>query len=109
MSEGDVHWWSAVEAGERVADGELSATELTEHVLTRIDSLDGALGAFAEVTTDRAIAAAERADRELQAGRRRGPLHGVPVAVKALCDIAGVPTAAGSAEDSGSSATATTS
>ena len=95
MGEADVHWWSAVEAGRRLASGELSAVELTTSILSRIDSLDGALGAFAEVTADRAMVSAERADNESRAGRHRGPLHGVPVAVKALCDIAGVRTAAG--------------
>jgi aspartyl-tRNA(Asn)/glutamyl-tRNA(Gln) amidotransferase subunit A len=69
-----------------------SSAELVEEALGRIEALDGRLGAFVTVLTEQARAeAAERA-----AGRIRGPLHGVPVAVKDLVDVAGVVTAAGS-------------
>lgn len=95
MSETEAHWWSAVEAGERVANGEISPVELTEIMLARIEHLDGTLGSFDEVTENRALQAARQAEDELGSGNRRGPLHGVPIAVKALCDVAGERTSAG--------------
>ena len=59
-----------------------TSAKLTEHALARIDALDPKLNAFLLVTKERALADAERADRELRAGRDRGPLHGIPYALK---------------------------
>jgi amidase len=89
--------WDLIAVGERIAAGELSAREVTEAQLGRIAALDGQLHAYARVLADTALAQADAADREIAAGRRRGPLHGVPLAVKDLCWIKGVPTAAGTA------------
>src|SRR5262249_6498497 len=55
------------------------------------------LRSYATVTAEPALAAAARADGEIAAGRLRGPLHGVPIAVKDLCCTQGIPTAAGMA------------
>ena len=76
--------------------GETSAVELTRLCLARIERLDGLLNAFITVTADQALAEAARADRELAAGRDRGPLHGIPVAIKDLVDTRGVLTTYGS-------------
>jgi aspartyl-tRNA(Asn)/glutamyl-tRNA(Gln) amidotransferase subunit A len=76
--------------------GELSPVELTEHALDRIAELDDHLHAFVTVTRDRALTEAAKAERELAAGERRGPLHGIPYAVKDLFDVAGEVTGAGS-------------
>jgi aspartyl-tRNA(Asn)/glutamyl-tRNA(Gln) amidotransferase subunit A len=73
-----------------------SSTELVEEALERIEALDGRLGAFVEVLADQARAEAAARDAETAAGRPRGPLHGMPVAVKDLIDVAGVVTGAGS-------------
>lgn len=75
--------------------GALSPVALTEHTLRRIEALDGSLHSYAFVSRDNALAAAERAEAELSTGRSRGPLHGVPVAVKDLYGTSDAPTAFG--------------
>ena len=84
------------EAGRLLRRREVSATELTTGCLDAIAARDTELGAFITVTSDDARAAAAAADRELAAGHDRGPLHGIPVALKDLFDQAGVRTTAGS-------------
>jgi amidase len=74
---------------------EVSSVALTRTMLSRIAALDPALHAYATVTADLAMAQAARADAEIAAGTQRGPLHGVPIAVKDLCYTAGIPTAGG--------------
>ena len=75
---------------------QISPIELTEQALTRIAERDPELNAFQLVLAEPARAAAHRAEQELAAGAYRGPLHGVPVAVKDLLAIRGTPTTAGS-------------
>jgi Asp-tRNA(Asn)/Glu-tRNA(Gln) amidotransferase A subunit family amidase len=70
--------------------------DLVEACLSRIDELNGRLNAFITVDADGARRAADRADVELDNGRHRGPLHGVPVSLKDLLDQEGLPTTAGS-------------
>jgi aspartyl-tRNA(Asn)/glutamyl-tRNA(Gln) amidotransferase subunit A len=74
----------------------VSPVEVTEACLARIDRLDRTLNAFITLTPDRALAAARRAEQEITAGRRRGPLQGVPIALKDLFATAGVRTTCGS-------------
>lgn len=76
-------------------DGAVSPVELVERALRRIEERDGALNAFQLVLDDRARAAARHAEAEIARGEWRGPLHGVPVAVKDLFDVAGTVTTAG--------------
>lgn len=75
---------------------EITALEFTNACLHRIEELQPSLNAFIRVMADDARRDAEAADRELAAGRDRGPLQGVPIAVKDIIDIAGVPTTAAS-------------
>lgn len=84
------------EAGARLRDGSLTSLTLTETHLDRIRERDGTLHAFVTVTAERALEDAARADRELADGLDRGPLHGIPVALKDNIDTAGIPTTAGS-------------
>jgi aspartyl-tRNA(Asn)/glutamyl-tRNA(Gln) amidotransferase subunit A len=86
------------EASERVRRKQISSEELTEACLQRIDRLNPRLNAFITVTRDEAVAQARELDAELRGGRWRGPLHGIPVALKDLIDTAGIRTTAGSAQ-----------
>jgi len=76
--------------------GKASSVEVTEAYLRRIERHDGVLKAYITVLADRALAQAREADDELRRGARRGPLHGVPLALKDLIAIAGVSMTAGS-------------
>ena len=76
--------------------GELSPVELTQYYLERIDRLNGAFNAYLHVEPERAVAAARAAEQALLAGDSVGPLHGIPIALKDLIDVAGMPTAGGS-------------
>lgn len=87
---------SLTEASRAVRARELSPVELTESVLARIDAVEGRLGAYVTVAADAALAAAVRAEREISGSGPRGPLHGVPMALKDLIDAEGMPTTASS-------------
>ena len=75
--------------------GETSSVALTELMLSRIAAHDGVLNAFVTVTGDSALAQAATADREMADGMDRGPLHGIPIAIKDLFDTRGVRTTSG--------------
>ena len=76
---------------------ELSPVELTKNYLARIERLNPHLNAFITVTAGSALAEAQEAEREIRRGQWRGPLHGIPIALKDLIDTKGVPTTAASA------------
>src|SRR6476619_1743721 len=83
-------------AARRVAAGEVSPVELTAACLERIAALDADVNAFITVTADEAMRDARAAELEIARGESRGPLAGVPIALKDLFDTAGVRTTAGS-------------
>lgn len=85
------------EASEAVRMGAISPIELTEAYLERIDRYNPSLNAFITIMRDEALAAARRMDDEQRNGRWRGPLHGIPLALKDNIDTAGVLTSAASA------------
>jgi len=85
------------EVAELLRDRGLSPVELTKHCLERIEKLNPALNAFITVTAESALAAAHAAESEIQRGKWRGPLHGIPLALKDLIDTAALATTAGSA------------
>ena len=93
----DLHYLSLDEVAKRLMARKITSVEVTEAILDRIDKLDSRLKAFATITREQALGEAKARDAETAAGKSRGPLHGVPIAVKDLCNIAGVPTAAGMA------------
>ncbi len=80
-----------------IQSGEISPVEITRAQLQRIETLDGALRSYAHVTAASAMQEARAAEAEIRQGRYRGPLHGVPIALKDLFRRKGVPTAAGTA------------
>src|SRR5262245_1838401 len=84
------------EFGRRLRAREISAEEVTNTCLARIEGHNARVNAFITVMADEARRQARAADRELAAGHDRGPLHGVPVSIKDLFDIDGVPTTAAS-------------
>ena len=85
-----------VEAGQQVRTKKLSPVELTQACLSRIERLNPTLNAFITVTAESALAEAREAEAEIQRGHWRGPLHGIPIALKDLFDTAGVRTTAAS-------------
>jgi aspartyl-tRNA(Asn)/glutamyl-tRNA(Gln) amidotransferase subunit A len=85
------------EAAELVRRKRVSPVELTQACLARIERLSPVLNAFITVTADSALAEARQAEADIQRGRWRGPLHGIPIGLKDLFDTAGVRTTAASA------------
>jgi aspartyl-tRNA(Asn)/glutamyl-tRNA(Gln) amidotransferase subunit A len=85
----------------RLAARAIASVEITEACLDRIARGNGRLNAFITVLGNEAMADARRADEETAAGRHRGPLHGIPLSLKDLIDLAGAPTTAASAVPDG--------
>jgi aspartyl-tRNA(Asn)/glutamyl-tRNA(Gln) amidotransferase subunit A len=84
------------ELARRVREGKASSVELVKGALERVGELDPRVGAFVEVLAEAALAEAAERDARARRGEVAGPLHGVPVAVKDLIDVAGAVTGAGS-------------
>jgi amidase len=95
LSTRDIPDLSLLETSALISGGAATPTDVTEAVLTRIGELDGALTAFIAVTADRAREKAALATQERAAGLDRGPLHGIPFALKDLCETDFAPTSAG--------------
>src|SRR4030081_3290130 len=91
----DLHYSELAEVGQRIQKRELSSAEATQAQLDRIVRLDGQLKSYAYVMTSSALEQAHAAEKEIGSGKVRGPLHGVPIAVKDLCWTKDAPTAAG--------------
>ena len=92
MSDASLLFSSIAGIGALYRSGQLSPLELTRQCLARIEALNPSLNAFITVTAEQALAEAAQAERELRAGQDRGPLHGIPIALKDLIDTAGVRT-----------------
>jgi aspartyl-tRNA(Asn)/glutamyl-tRNA(Gln) amidotransferase subunit A len=102
---GDLGGVGLVEAARLVREGAASSAELVEAALARIGALDGRLGAFVTLLADQARTEAAARDLQRRRGEALGPLHGVPVAIKDLVDVAGTVTGAGSPKLAGNLAT----
>ena len=95
MAQDELPYLELTELTRRVQARQLSPVEATEAMLSRIAALDGRLKSYALVMAEEARAAARQAEAEIARGETKGPLHGAPIAVKDLCWMTGVPTAAG--------------
>ena len=91
----DLHYLSLLDVSERIWRRDLSSVEIVSALLARIAAFEPRLNGFLRVMGDTALADAMRADAELGRGQWRGPMHGVPIAIKDLIDVAGVPTTSG--------------
>lgn len=96
-SKDDLAALSMAEAAAKIAAKQVSSVELTEACLARIATYNPKVNAFITVMKEQALARAKAMDAELRAGKRRGPLHGIPLALKDNIDTAGVRTTAASA------------
>ena len=90
----ELHFLTIGEASRLIEAGKLSPLEYVDALLTRIESLNPILDAFLLVTGDQARAAAKEAEAEIAAGRYRGPLHGIPFALKDIYETEGILTTA---------------
>ncbi len=90
-----IHYDSLKSVARLIRSREISPLELTEYMLARIESVDQQLLSYATVTADHAMDAARKAEREINGGQYRGPLHGIPIAVKDLCYTRGIRTMGG--------------
>jgi aspartyl-tRNA(Asn)/glutamyl-tRNA(Gln) amidotransferase subunit A len=88
---------SILDLSKQLQARKISPVDLTQDCLARIEKLNPVLTAFITVTADSALAQARQAEKEIQRGKWRGPLHGIPLALKDLIDTAGILTTAGSA------------
>jgi amidase len=95
MTNQDIAWLGIEALAQLIRTRKLSATEVAQAMLRRIEQIDPGLHAYARTTPELALAQAGDADARLARGESTGPLHGVPIAVKDLCWTAGIPTAAG--------------
>ncbi|MCH8333437.1 amidase, partial [Candidatus Sumerlaeota bacterium] len=91
----DVHGMKLADVARLIRSRQHSAVEFTEAYLERIEKYNARLNAYLKVFTEEALAEAAKADKEIEEGTVRGPLHGVPIALKDIIDIAGHVTTAG--------------
>ena len=96
MNNQEIPFLSATELAGLIQAGEVSPVEATEAYLDRIAAVDGKLNSYITVTGEEALAEARRAEAEIAAGNYRGPMHGIPVAVKDQLNTRGVRTTGGS-------------
>ncbi len=95
MTDDALPYRSLTEVAGLIRSGALSPVEVTRTILERIERLEPQLHSYATVTAELALEQARQAEGEIQSGRYRSALHGVPIAVKDLCFTKGIRTACG--------------
>jgi aspartyl-tRNA(Asn)/glutamyl-tRNA(Gln) amidotransferase subunit A len=95
MSQTDTIYLSVADASAQIESGALSPLDLTRAILDRIEATDGAINSYVLVMKDSALREAEAAEARANAGKRIGPLDGIPMGVKDLYDTGGVVTTGG--------------
>ncbi|WP_416068100.1 amidase [Rhizobium sp. ZK1] len=96
MTADEIAFMSVAELGRAYRNGSLSPVDVVRASIQRLERLEPALNAVAQRLDEMALADAEQATEELRSGRDRGPLHGIPVAIKDLIEVKGAPTGYGS-------------
>ena len=96
MNKQEIPWLSATQLADYIKSREVSPVEATEAYLERIAEVDGQLNSYITVCREEALAAAQDAEAEIAAGNYRGPMHGIPVAVKDQLNTQGIRTTGGS-------------
>jgi len=91
VAEKPLYYLTIHEAQQLIKNRELSPVELTRSVLDRIQAVDGKLHAYINLMAERAMLDARQAEGEIQQGKWRGPMHGIPIAVKDQLDVEGAP------------------
>jgi aspartyl-tRNA(Asn)/glutamyl-tRNA(Gln) amidotransferase subunit A len=94
QSSADLCSLSLEQLASAIRDGSVTPVQITTALLERIGSVNDTLRIFVNITRDQALADAEALGNELKAGKSRGALHGIPIAIKDLLDIKGVVTTA---------------
>ena len=87
-----LHFMTIAEASKLIANKELSPVTLTESFLERIEALDGSLKSYVTLLKDEAINEALVAEKDINNGGYKGPMHGIPIGVKDLYDTKGIRT-----------------
>jgi amidase len=101
MGDDELHWMSATSLAAGIARREVSSTEVLEHLVDRIERLDGPINSIVQWDLDRARAAAFEADAAVMRGDDLGPLHGVPMTIKDSFQTEGCITTSGAPELAG--------
>ena len=96
MDNSEIPFLSAAELARLIESRKVSPVQATEAYLQRIAEVDGRLNSYITVTREQALEAARQAEAEIAAGNYRGPLHGLPLAVKDQFNTAGIRTTGGS-------------
>src|SRR6195256_5491271 len=91
----ELFYLTVSELARRIESKKLSPVEFTQAYLDRSQKLGPRFNAYARLTPEIALTQAKAAEKEIQRGHYRGPLHGIPYAVKDLISVKGVPTAWG--------------
>ena len=92
-----IHYKTISEISKMIKSREISSTELTQLMLNRIATVDQKLNSYLTLFNEAALATAGKLDKELESGKYRGPLHGIPIAVKDLLYTTNAPTTGGHA------------
>jgi len=95
MALDDIHFQPLMTVAKHIQNRDISPVEVTAAILSRIETHNPALNAYTTVTADLALAQARQAETEIGKGMYRGPMHGIPIAVKDLCFTKGITTTGG--------------